>query len=128
MPGLFQSATAGSALGNSSGRSGTNGAASGVAADPSPGTLAQAYTQILVSVPRRRLVPDPTWIARRQSGSYYAMHWDLTNQNWNLQLTAATAPSIPEILSTQPGTVPLRGRLPNLRGLTPQDLHWISNH
>jgi hypothetical protein len=135
MPGLFRSPTAGPALSNSAGQafpiprtSAPNGGTTAGGAGQASGALAQAYSQILVSVPRRRLVPDPIWLARRQSSSYHAMHWDLTNQNWNLQLTAATAPTIPEILSTHPGNVPLQGQLPNLRGLTPQDLHWISNH
>lgn len=88
----------------------------------------QAYAQVMLTIPRRRLVPDPVSVAARQSSAYHAMHWDLTNQNWQVQLTAATALGIPEILSTSPQIHSISGSLPNLRGLTTQDLDWLSHH
>lgn len=93
---------------------------------------AQAYTQIALMVPRRRIVRE-WWRVNerqepyRQNGSVHPTHWDLTCQNWSVQMTAATAPGIPTILSSTAANSP-GGSRPNLSALDARDLHWISSH
>jgi hypothetical protein len=107
----------------------------------------QAFSQVSMFVPRRRLVDVPKplghpWTPphlprfgvcppspRRQSSSYFPEHWDLLNQNWSVQLVPSTTAGIPTILSTQPYVRNIgQFQLPNLQGMQPGDLDWISNH
>ncbi len=144
---------------------------------------AQAYAQMMVFVPKRRLVkdwvypgrprgdspvrvgvpgdnrdivppPDPAppadddgsypiihreWHARHQDidrairrPGQWGLHryrWDLMNQNWAMQLVPATAPAIPQILSTPPVVNGISGvQTPDLRNLDENDLRWLSHH
>ena len=79
------------------------------------------FAQVSLFLPRPKLrrrydLPpeDPRWIYREGIPT----HWDLMNQNWNVQLVPATAESVPYILQTPP-----QGST-----IAPQNLGGISNH
>lgn len=66
------------------------------------------------------------WTGTRFSGGL-PTSWDLINQNWTAQLVVATTDNLATILQTNPQG--LSGvQLPNLSGLTTQDLRRINTH
>jgi hypothetical protein len=74
---------------------------------------------------------DPYWVVRQWSGLHPGRlsDWSLWTQNWSMQLVPATAPRIPEILSTQPNMNGVDDiQLPNVRSLSEEEFQWISNH
>ena len=105
---------------------------------------AQAYSQIMMFVPRRRLIkvylgPDrdpsgrdveePDAVVVRQSRAWYATDWNLLTQNWNTQLVPATTSSLFAILSTPPYVNGVDGYdVPDLYSLTEDDVRWLSHH
>lgn len=65
----------------------------------------------------------------RQDPGWYPDQWTLVCQNWSTQLVPATAPRIPEILSSPPELVDMPDvKLPNLSQVTAEDFQWLSNH
>jgi hypothetical protein len=57
--------------------------------------------------------------------------WNLLNQYWNCQLAPVTQPALATILQTDPGLPGFdtaQYKLPNLRGLSSQDLQQVSPH
>jgi hypothetical protein len=97
------------------------------------------YTQIMLFIPRNRLVWGTRWapghegewgIVRQQ----HPLHWDLLNQNWRVQIVPATHPNLLTILQRQPpfdgsGGKPWKEvKLPQVDGLQPRDLSMISHH
>ncbi len=68
------------------------------------------------------------WIVARQSRP---AQWDLLNQNWTCKLVPATQASLHAILQTSPPPWLVDGEeieLPDLSGLTPEDIRRISAH
>jgi len=98
----------------------------------------EAFTQGMLFVPRRRPV-DIGWYWDSQLRIWrpgfikdgVPEQWDLWNENWSFQLVPATAASLTAILQTQPQTPAAAGknlRLPNLQGVSPQDVQQITTH
>ena len=58
-------------------------------------------------------------------------HWDLLNQHWTCQLVPTTQPNLVTVLQTQPPLPAFANRdvaLPNLEGMTTEDINQISPH
>jgi hypothetical protein len=69
------------------------------------------------------------WAVVVQSSGWHSGECSLFNQNWTTQITPATAAQLHHILGTQPyiyGDLGLE--LPQLQGLTTQDVRWINHH
>jgi hypothetical protein len=69
-----------------------------------------------------------TWVVGRVGGP---TDWDLLNQSWNCQLAPVTQPALATILQTNPdlaGFTSGNYKLPNLAGLSGDDLQQISPH
>jgi hypothetical protein len=78
-------------------------------------------------------IPSPPgeswWAVVVQPGGWHSGSWSLFNQNWSTQITPATAQDLQHILGTAPyiyGDLGLD--LPQLQGLTTQDVRWINHH
>ena len=59
------------------------------------------------------------------------MHWDLLNQHWTCQIVPATGPNLATILQTMPPRPEFAAagiRLPNLGGLSNNDIKTVSPH
>jgi hypothetical protein len=70
----------------------------------------------------------PHWVPGRIGGP---MIWDLLNQSWNCQLAPVTQPALAAILQTDPGLPGFSSgqyKLPNLGGLSSEELQEISPH
>lgn len=70
----------------------------------------------------------PTWTVGRVGGP---TSWDLLNQNWNCQLAPAANPAVPTILQAVPNVPGFDSgsyKLPNLQGLTSEEIQQISPH
>ena len=68
------------------------------------------------------------WVVIRQR---VPVHWDLLNQHWTCQLVPATQPVLATVLQTQPPLPAFADgdvALPNLGGLTTEDIGRISPH
>ena len=68
------------------------------------------------------------WIVGRAGGPPL---WNLWNQSWNCQLAPVTQPALAAILQTDPQLTGFDAgsyTLPNLGGLTSEDLQQISPH
>ncbi len=105
----------------------------------------QAYAQVSVFVPTRRLInPDDVirqdwwywydeygrkrWTNHGSAGSF-PIEWGLITQNWINQLTPATAPALPTILSSPPYVLDgVDIVLPTLDNVRTSDLPWLSHH
>lgn len=66
-------------------------------------------------------LPRPTW-------SYGWAQWTLLNENWTAQLVPATMASLPMILQTAPPVPGFQFALPNLGGLSAEEIQQISIH
>ena len=69
-----------------------------------------------------------TWVVGRVGGPKI---WNLLNQSWNCQLAPATQSALPTILQSNPelpGFTSAQYKLPNLGGLSSDDLQQISPH
>jgi len=73
--------------------------------------------------------PDPNqpavWTVGRQP---VPTDWTLVNQNWTAQLVPVTMASLPTILQTAPPVSGFDFRLPNLGGLSAEEIQQISIH
>lgn len=94
-------------------------------------TTHQAYAEVRLFIPRNRLFRDDTrWpYIWRQARWVNPGSWDLWNQNWTVQLTPATTPALPWILSATP---PLPGNVPDVsptwQQIDPDYIRWLSHH
>ena len=71
---------------------------------------------------------DSKWVVGRVGGP---KDWNLLNQSWNCQLAPVTQPALATILQTNPdlpGFSSGEYKLPNLGGLSSEDLQQISPH
>jgi len=62
------------------------------------------------------------------NSEWYPDRWDLLSQNWTMQLTPATAPGLPTILSTPPDIDGFDAETADFAGLSTEDVYWLSNH
>jgi hypothetical protein len=73
--------------------------------------------------------PERQWVVERQP--HTSDGWDLLNQHWTVQLVPAVQGSLVDILQTVPQLPEFGGadvRLPNLGGMSAQDIGQISTH
>lgn len=93
--------------------------------DPPPGSTPGRIVGWTVRREHWRTLPDrgsPPLPDQRNA-------WDLFNQSWTVQLTPATHPNLAVVLQTPPPVPELAGfQLPNLRGLSTQDIQRINFH
>ncbi len=74
--------------------------------------------------------PDEDWWRPvLQSSGWHPDRWSLFTQNWNVQMTPASAEQLGAILVTSPYVLGDDSiAVPNLNGLTPQDIRWLNHH
>jgi hypothetical protein len=104
---------------------------------------AVTFSQAIVFLPRPRYHTGggcPTWYGptydywsgQSSCGTPYRdawpTEWTLFNQNWTAKPVPATAASIATILQTPPGNLAPNVQLPNLGGLSPNDLRYLNTH
>ena len=71
------------------------------------------------------------WVVGRVGGPGLVSDWNLLNQSWDCQLAPVTQPALATILQTNPdlpGFTSGEYKLPNLGGLSSEDLQQISPH
>jgi hypothetical protein len=68
------------------------------------------------------------WEIRRATWHYAWAQWTLLNENWTTQLVPATMPNLPLILQTAPPVPGFPYAVPNLGGLSAEEIQQISIH
>jgi hypothetical protein len=84
------------------------------------------FAQVYLAPPRPRLVRHPDWTEWWIGRTNSPTHFDLFNQNWNVQLVPATARAVPAIVQSVPPGSGIRPQ--NLGGIGVETFRRLNTH